>query len=51
MARNQIWDSEGNLIEDIEAPDEVIEVNPTIEELTATVAELTAKLNEKGLIP
>ncbi len=50
MARNQVWDMNGKLIEDIEVPDEVIS-QPTIEDLTSLVAELTAKLNEKGLLP
>jgi hypothetical protein len=30
MARNQVWDGEGNLIEDVEVPDEIKE--PTEEE-------------------
>ena len=50
MAKNQLWDSEGNLVFEEEVPDVVVN-QPTVEELTQMVAELTAILNEKGLIP
>lgn len=50
MAKNQVWDGNGNLISEEEAPDEA-QATPTVEELTQIVTELTAALNAKGLIP
>lgn len=45
MARNQVWDSKGNLIEDIEIADDVVE--PTVEEV---LADLIQCLADKGVI-
>lgn len=45
MARNQVWDTDGNLIEDIEVPD--AEIEPTSEEV---LADLIQVLVDKGVI-
>jgi len=45
MARNQVWDTNGNLIEDIEVPD--VEIEPTPEEILVDLIQL---LVDKGVI-
>jgi len=48
MARNQVWDMKGNLIEDIEVPD-VMFPDP-VTELEAKVAALSQLLVTKSVI-